>query len=99
MGTEFRAFGTLVGPDGVEVCRAEVSVEYTAPTEGTLGEWHGGFSATGMLMHLIQSPTLRLRLDDGREGDVIVTNANYESQSDSTHILFQGSGGLDAPSD
>jgi hypothetical protein len=58
---------------------------------GRLRSWNGQFSL--LQGEYIGPGAYRLELDDGRSGDILITNANFSSHSNPS-ITFKGSGPL-----
>ena len=95
----FTAEGKLLLPeDGREIASLVCTITLREPTRSQRGEWHGTLTITGdqrefQRVHLQQGEFI-LRLSDGREGRIIVTNVPVIPESIGT-VLFQGSGGLE----
>lgn len=91
--------GKLLLPDNRrEIASVECTVTLREPSRSEHGEWHGIFIITGnqkefQKVHLEQSEFI-LRLTDGREGRIIITNIPVSPDGIGT-VSFQGPGSLE----
>ncbi len=84
------ALGTITRGDDMLADR--VNVWFEKVQHGKLYDWHGGLTMPGGVSMPTGGP-YRLTLDDGRSGEIVITNIRVSS-SDKTEATFEGSGPL-----
>ena len=95
----FTAEGMLFSPDtDRQVASVRCTIFLREPTRNKRGEWHGTLIITGdqrefQRVHLQQGEFV-LKLNDGREGRILVTNIPVTPEGIGT-VSFQGSGSLE----
>ena len=85
------ALGTITRGDDMLADR--VNVWFEKVQHGKLYDWHGGLTLPGG----VSMPTggrYRLKLDDGRSGDILITSMRVVSIA-KTEATFEGSGPLE----
>ncbi len=84
------ALGTITRGDDMLADR--VNVWFEKVQHGKLYDWYGGLTLSGGVSMPTGGP-YRLTLDDGRSGEIVITNIRVSS-SDKTEATFEGSGQL-----
>lgn len=71
----------------------DITVKVVEPS-GQLPRWCGGFLLTDATAHIELDGPYRLELEDGRSGDINVTNVDYSVESRARRVLFTAAGSL-----
>ena len=79
--------GSIV--EGQNVVLPDVSGEYHDTSSGHLRSWAGSFTIPGG--GALMPGSYILRLDDGRQGHILIHNLHHSSGSNA-HATFKGSG-------
>ena len=80
--------GTLLLGEEVVIDGLQVWIENVS-ARGALAEWHGSFEFPGGESLDFHQPTYRLRLDDGRSMEIIVSRMDFDGAE------FVGAGPLE----
>lgn len=89
--------GNILDGDRVLAANVEGVMERTWPRGGRLYEWHGQLelpSGAAPPEFISVGGPYRLKLEDGREGDILVSRIGMSSHG-STSVEFQGTGPLE----
>ena len=83
--------GTIIDNNGTVLADTTIHIEHFPEGKGILGDWHGTCDIPRK--HQVSIGSYRLRLNDGRSGDIFVTSLEISSNNCET-VAFEGSGQL-----
>jgi len=85
-----QSYGKIKKGDSTIIENIPIWIDFKVDPRSKLSEWHGSFKSP-IEKNIRPGGPYRLILDDGRSGDVIITN--IERNSSGKHVVnFKGSG-------
>jgi hypothetical protein len=88
-----QSYGKIKKGDSTIIENIPIWIDFKIDPRSKLSKWHGSLTLLNEKNISPADNPYRLILDDGRSGDIIITNLKINS-SGRFVIIFQGSGGL-----